>query len=88
MKIVLWRMGSVEHNKYPSTQAVQKLANIIANMQESEINHIVWGPDLDVQIIDVEDLADLNQYILAYKGEENEKIAFDHCGVDGCACNS
>lgn len=73
MKIILWRLGSLEHKIFPTAQAVKNLENILLNIDTSEeIFNIVWGPDIDVKVIDVENLDDLDQYILAYSKENPE----------------
>lgn len=55
MKICLWRLGSLEHKIYPTTAAVERFKRVLANALEEENSHLVWGPDVDVKVIDVND---------------------------------
>lgn len=48
--IRLWKLGSLEHNIYPSKKAVKKLREAIEADNEGVLD-LIWGPDLTVEII-------------------------------------
>lgn len=58
-KIVLWKLGSLEHRIMPSRQAIEKLADMLrSGLQQKEIEdtmHVIWGPDLTIEVVDVPD---------------------------------
>lgn len=46
-KIRLWKLGSLEHKLYPSSEAISKLAKILSKPTDGDLD-IIWGPDLEV----------------------------------------
>ncbi len=53
MKIRLWRLGSLEDRIFPTEKAIQKLADMLVSVDNNAELDIVWGPDITVQEIDV-----------------------------------
>lgn len=55
-KIRLWKLGSLEHKVYPTEKAVENLTAILeeANKSEEDIYDIIWGPDIDCKVIDLD----------------------------------
>jgi len=54
-KIVLWTLGSIEHQILPSAESIDKLKGIIKEARETsskDIVDVVWGPELSVTLID------------------------------------
>lgn len=55
-KIRVWRLGSIDPPFLPSARGLKCFEEALASAMEREGDaDIVWGPDVDVQIIDVED---------------------------------
>jgi len=50
-KIRLWKLGSLEHKVAPTVQAAERLADILRS-EDSGYLDIVWGPDIDVIVVD------------------------------------
>ena len=70
-RIVIWKLGSLEHKILPTRAAVDKLRNILAkNIDSNEDMHLVWGPELSVEVIEIgeDDLGVLSNRIL-FNGE-------------------
>jgi hypothetical protein len=44
----VWRLGSLEHNVYPSQEAINRLAELLMNRPEGQDMDLIWGPELDV----------------------------------------
>ena len=60
MKIILWRLGSLEHKVYPNVVAVENFKHVLSKTLENDDDgerHIVWGPDIDVKVVDVKNLS-------------------------------
>lgn len=68
MKIRLWKLGSLEHRIMPTQQGLNKLRNILkeSTAKSGEID-IVWGPELNVELIEIED--DVKNYIVNEEGK-------------------
>lgn len=47
-KIRLWKLGSLEHKLLPSQEAVNKLREIIKQIDWNDNADIIWGPDIEV----------------------------------------
>lgn len=45
--IRLWRLGSFEHNIYPTRDGINKLRRILSNSTGGGVLNLVWGPELD-----------------------------------------
>ncbi len=56
MKIRLWQLGSLEHQIAPTCAGAQKLADILDSHKSDEPFDLIWGPDLEVKIIDDADV--------------------------------
>lgn len=79
MKIALWNLGSLEHNIVPTQKAIDRLRELVKNLDENkeELQHLIVGPEVSVKIVDTEDASfafDVNdiQQLIDLK-EENEK---------------
>lgn len=46
-QIRLWRLGSFEYKIYPTSAAINKLRNTLANIGSGDVMDIIWGPELD-----------------------------------------
>lgn len=58
MKIALWKLGSLEHKLVPkkeTIEALQELLNSATVNPNTGMIDIIWGPDIEVTVIDVED---------------------------------
>lgn len=53
IRIVVWKLGNLEHKIIPSKEAIETLAGIISQWDGKENLHVVWGPDLEVQVVSV-----------------------------------
>jgi hypothetical protein len=58
-KILMWRLGHLDKDNptkslIPSAAAIEKLINILKQDKSGRI-HIVWGPDLDVTVVNSND---------------------------------
>lgn len=47
--IRIWKLGSLEHNIFPSDAAIQKLASILLNHTGGGEMDFIWGPDIELQ---------------------------------------
>jgi len=65
-KIRLWKLGSIEHNIFPSEAAFEKFCNALRAAKESEddIADIIWTDGITVEELDVEDFDD---FVFPYK---------------------
>jgi len=55
MKLVLWKLGNLEHKIIPSSESIDKLKKEINSLDENEeVQHVVWGPDLSVEVFDLD----------------------------------
>ena len=46
-QVRLWRLGSIEHEIFPTDAAVQKLADILMSNPGGGAFDLIWGPELD-----------------------------------------
>jgi hypothetical protein len=59
-RLFVWQLGSLEHRIFPKPEAVQELARLIEKFgNETEI-HLLWGPELQVQVFDYDAGTDLH----------------------------
>lgn len=49
--IRVWKLGSLEHQIYPSEKAIQKLADILTNHDWNNDLELIWGPDIQVYTV-------------------------------------
>lgn len=50
--IRLFKLGSLEHNIFPTSENISKLKEMIDNIGGSDkFSDIIWGPDLQIEII-------------------------------------
>ena len=54
-RIILWKLGNLEKKLLPTTTAINKLRELIQNAPKEDDLHIVWGPELSCEVINVED---------------------------------
>lgn len=56
-KIRVWKLGSLEHKIVPTQEAANKLRTILAPLKDDKdcVLDIVWGPDLEVQVVEGDD---------------------------------
>lgn len=56
-KIRLWTLGSLEHRIVPTKYAIENLEKKIKEVvgEEEGVVNFVWGPDLEVKMIDLSD---------------------------------
>lgn len=56
-KIRLWILGSLKHEIVPSKESVEKLERKIKEVvgEEEGVVNFVWGPDLEVRMIEGND---------------------------------
>ena len=73
MKIILWKLGSLEQKIFPTQTAIMKLQDMISKLDSEKTNHVIWGPELYVQVVDVENLEELDHYMLVYKAGETSR---------------
>lgn len=73
MKIVLWKMGSLEYKIFPTRSAIDKLTEILRNLPDENINHLVWGPDVTVEEVEV----DLNSIGKVVSVNKADQLKFD-----------
>jgi hypothetical protein len=60
--IRLWKLGNLEHKIVPTKEASEKLASILKGHTGSETMDLIWGPDIEVEIVpDQESLAELEE---------------------------
>lgn len=57
----VWKLGSLEHNLFPTEQAISKLETIISKWDKSSTLDLIWGPDIEVLqfSLDGKDLPDI-----------------------------
>lgn len=69
MKIVLWRLGSLEHKILPTEAACQKLVDTLKETrgQDIDVLDLIWGPDIEVQVVDLPDLESITHIITKEK---------------------
>ena len=57
-KIRIWKLGSLEYRIFPSEEAARRLNDILTSFSakhDDEIQDIIWGPDLEVLEVGVDD---------------------------------
>lgn len=54
----VWRLGSLEHRLYPTTEAINHLAKMLLDAPVDHDLDVIWGPDLDV--IELKGTGELN----------------------------
>jgi hypothetical protein len=61
MKLFIWKIGNLEHQIYPSATVVDKLretvSNVVDDLDNKKHAHLIWGPDLDIEVLDIDDNA-------------------------------
>lgn len=62
MKIVLWKLGDLEHKIIPSSESIEKLKDIVESHDYNKDLHVVWGPDLKVEVFDLDKNNFLNSF--------------------------
>ena len=55
MKIRLWKLGSLEHRIFPTLDVMNRLRDFI----KEGATDIIWGPDIECQVIDVDGADDV-----------------------------
>ncbi len=50
-QIRLWKLGDLDRNILPTPQAMQRLAEILSQNPTD----IIWGPELNVEVIQIDD---------------------------------
>lgn len=74
-RIRLWKIGSLEHNVYPTEDAIQRLADGIQSLNSDGGGDLIWGPDLTVEAVDgdldliIEQLENGEQRITRIEGD-------------------
>lgn len=73
-KIRLWKLGSLEHRIVPNQDAVNKLQTILksAHSSNDELMDIIWGPDLEVQEIGINDT--IEQFVVEEMKEVDDEV--------------
>lgn len=51
-KIILWKLGNLEHRIMPTQLAIDRLAKLIKEAPPGDF-HVIWGPDIEVVVLDV-----------------------------------
>lgn len=54
-KIILYKLGNLEHKIIPTAAAIAKLRNLIKNKPVDGPLELIWGPDLEIEIINTID---------------------------------
>ena len=68
MKIRLWKLGSLEHRWVPTKEGIDKVRNILKEgIKKGGELDIVWGPELNVELVEIED--DVKNYIVNEEGK-------------------
>ncbi len=49
--IRIWKMGSLEHQIYPTKQAIDALAKLLCPSDGKPVTDIIWGPDLTCEVV-------------------------------------
>ncbi len=57
MKIRLWKLGNLEHKITPSKESIEKFQELLKDITEDGVKDIVWGPDIQCEIISTDDPA-------------------------------
>lgn len=72
MKICLWRLGhldkeNIRNSIIPSNAQIEKLKNLIFENKDNGVMNIIWGPDLNLEIIEVDE-NDITHYVAEPNG--------------------
>jgi hypothetical protein len=65
----VWKLGNSEKGLYPTNEAVKRLAEILQDAPVDKPLDLIWGPDLEVEVVEgdldviVTQLEDGNQHI-------------------------
>lgn len=67
--IRLWRLGSLEHNLFPTRESINKLRDLInAGLNEDgDFIDLVWGPDINVELVEITD--EVENYVVDNEGK-------------------
>tara|TARA_R110000803_G_scaffold6519_2_gene21231 strand:- start:6165 stop:6386 length:222 start_codon:yes stop_codon:yes gene_type:complete len=68
--IRLWKLGSLEHKIAPNADSVKCLSKILEGLKGDGPHDIIWGPDIECQIIPDEEGENLVDAIIVVKHEE------------------
>ncbi len=56
-KIVLWKLGSLEHRILPTQEAVEKFTKILEGAKDAlsaqDVAHMIWDDTVSVQVIEI-----------------------------------
>lgn len=55
MQIRVWKLGSLEHMIIPTKESIEKFKETLSEVIKNGGGDIVWGPELSVEIVEVED---------------------------------
>lgn len=75
MKIFLWKLGSLEQKIFPTKAAIENFKQVLSQLKDDKLNHIVWGPDIDVKIIEIEDISEVQHVIEYFKKGQHESTS-------------
>jgi hypothetical protein len=53
-RIILYKLGNLEHKVMPTAAAIAKLRDLIKDKPVDGPLELIWGPDLEIEVIDVE----------------------------------
>jgi hypothetical protein len=68
MKIRLWRLGSLEHKILPTRASIQRFRDMLKECTEKDGEYdLVWGPEITVELVEIED--DVKNYIVNEEGK-------------------
>lgn len=69
MKIRLWKLGSLEHNVYPTKESINNLKTKLVEIKASEedIFDLIWGPEVSLEIIDID--CSVEDYVVDESGK-------------------
>jgi hypothetical protein len=51
-KIRLWKLGNLEHKISPTQAAIQRLYEILSEVDNTKTEDIIWGPGIDVEVVE------------------------------------
>jgi hypothetical protein len=54
MQIRVWKLGSLEHRILPNDAAFDKLETMLSGWDGKSDLDVLWGPDLQCQVVDVD----------------------------------
>ncbi len=77
--IRIWKLGSLEHKVLPTKEAAEMLTKFLEMHEKGTVEDLIWGPDIDVQIIPDSDdenidvlFPDLERIVIIRDRRENE----------------